>query len=69
MMRFEYQFDDNNPKIIMELSPESDLDQVCEAFGCFLRGAGYIVDGDIVLDPQKNNQPVEQEDYSENSLS
>lgn len=54
MLRMEYQFDETHPKIIIEMSPESTLDQVFEAFEGFLQAAGYRIDGyiDIVAHNQ-----------------
>jgi hypothetical protein len=54
MMKFSYQFDEKSPTITMELSPESTLSEVFEAFGAFLQGAGYTVDGPITIEGATN---------------
>lgn len=47
MMKFEYQFDDKSPRVSIELSPESSLGDVIEAFESFLKAAGYSFDGQL----------------------
>ncbi len=56
-LEFFYQFTDKDPKTIMTLSPESDLDAVLTAFEGFLKAAGYSFDG--VLDFVDNEGPKE----------
>lgn len=46
-MVFTYQFSDVDPKITVELSPDSDLDRVLEAFEQFLLGAGFSFEGQL----------------------
>lgn len=46
-MKFEYQFDENSPKITVELSAGADLSTILEQFECFLRGAGYVFEGEL----------------------
>lgn len=54
MLKFEYQFDENMPKVTLEMSPESDLPEVLEAFQSFLLGAGYVFNGHIeILEEEK----------------
>jgi len=46
-MIFSYQFNDGNPKISVELSPESALPEVLEAFESFLIASGYKFTGQL----------------------
>lgn len=46
-MQFIYQFEPNAPKVTMEISPESSLPDVLEAFESFLRAAGYSFEGTL----------------------
>lgn len=57
MIKFEYQFDDTAPKVVLELSPESSLPEVIDQFELFLLASGYSFEGhldfyeDVVLSP------------------
>lgn len=46
-MYFEYQFNDQSPKVTISLSPESSLPEVVESFESFLRACGYSFDGSL----------------------
>lgn len=52
---FEYQFDDKSPKVSMELSPESTIDEAIEAFEAFLRAAGYYLNGPLVIESKESS--------------
>lgn len=47
MMKFEYQFDAEHPKVTIELSPEATLSEAVEQFEAFLKAAGYSFDGKL----------------------
>lgn len=55
MMKFEYQFDENSPKVTVELSAESDLPTVLEQFEGFLKAAGYPVEGTLDFIEEETN--------------
>jgi len=57
MMIFEYQFEEHEPKVRVELSPQSALPEVLEQFEAFLRAAGYSFDGyvDIIEAEETDN--------------
>ena len=57
-MEFTYQFDKNEPRVVVTLSPQSSLDEVLLAFDNFLRGAGYVFVGqiDIVDDVPQDSE-------------
>ena len=55
MMKFSYQCDEDAPKIEMSISPHSSLEEVFEAFEDFLRGAGYVLEGNVTLIDDSNN--------------
>jgi hypothetical protein len=46
---FEYWHGPGTAKVSMELSPDSDLDEVCQAFEQFLLGAGYSFTGRVEI--------------------
>lgn len=46
-MRFEYQWDENSYKVVMELPNSSTLPEAVEAFDRFLKAAGYVFDGTV----------------------
>ena len=52
MIKFEYEFDDDSPRIEMTLQPTSTLPQVLQSFEAFLRASGYVFNGmvDIIDD-------------------
>lgn len=49
MMRFEYQFEEGDEKIVVELPSESTLEEALDAFGRFLRAATYNFTGDVII--------------------
>lgn len=49
MIVFEYQYDTNYPKITIEMHKDADLLELCEQFESFLRTAGYVFDGHVVI--------------------
>jgi hypothetical protein len=55
MIKFEYQFEELAPKIVVEMDSQSTLDEVVQEFTNFLRGAGYVFEGelDFVVDEAK----------------
>ncbi len=57
-MKFEYQFDTHTPKITMELSNESVLPDVLEAFEMFLIASGYVFDGKLDIVPVFSTEEV-----------
>jgi hypothetical protein len=50
MLKFENQYDKNFPKITIELSSDSSLSEVLQAFQTFLKGCGYVFDGEIIIE-------------------
>ncbi len=60
LMEFFYQFDSKHPAVSMKLSPESSLPEVFEAFEAFLRGAGYVINGEIDLVDRVNYGPQDE---------
>lgn len=55
MMKFEYQFDENSPKVTVELSAESCLPDVIEQFEHFLLAAGYSFEGTLDFVEEHND--------------
>jgi len=47
MLRFEYQFDENYPKVLVEMSSESNLSDIVQQFEGFLKAAGYSFAGHL----------------------
>ena len=47
MIKFEYQYDDQSPKISVELHADSSLPDVIEQFERFLLAAGYSFEGTL----------------------
>ncbi len=60
LMEFFYQFDSKSPAVSMKISPQSTLTEVFEAFGAFLRGAGYVIDGEIDIVDVNGNVPQDE---------
>jgi len=56
MILLSYQFDKDSPKTTVELSAESTLPQVLEAIQLFLAGAGYYVNGELVIEEDALNK-------------
>ena len=54
MIKFESQYDENTGKVTIELSSDTSLPDVLEAFERFLKATGYSFDGviDIVEEAQ-----------------
>lgn len=50
MMKFSYQFDENAPKIKMQLDPQASLKDILIEFKRFLLACGYTVKGDVVIE-------------------
>ena len=45
---FRHQYDENGPEIILRLkNADANLDKVLEAFGAFLKAAGYSLPGEL----------------------
>lgn len=49
-MKFEYQYDKEQEKVIMELPKDATLSEVLEGFQRFLLAVGYSFEGDLMLD-------------------
>lgn len=49
MMKFIQEHSYDNSKIVYEISEDSTLDEVLDAFACFLRGCGYNINHDDYL--------------------
>ncbi len=49
MIQFIYQYDKNSEKISVELSADSTLTEVLDAFSRFLKAASYQFDGEIMI--------------------
>lgn len=49
-IEFTYQYAEGEPKVTMILHPDSDLNQVIEAFEKFLFAAGYSFTGNLYID-------------------
>lgn len=47
MITFIYQYDENSPKVTVELPADSSLPDVLEQFEGFLKAAGYGVEGTL----------------------
>jgi hypothetical protein len=48
--KFVYQYSPSHPKVVIELHRDSTLhDDVLPAFEGFLKAAGYVFDGEIVI--------------------
>ena len=47
MIKFESQYKEDMPKVIVELHSDSDLTQVLEAFDSFLKATGYEFTGSV----------------------
>ena len=57
-MKFTYQFDHHTPSITVELSNESALPDVLEAFEMFLIAAGFCFDGKVDIVPVFSTEEV-----------
>jgi hypothetical protein len=55
MIEFFYQFGDRHPAVSIRMSPDTALPELLQAFGEFLRGAGYHFNGDIEI--VENGEP------------
>lgn len=51
MFKLEYQYEEGDPKIVMELHRDTTLPQALVAFEQFLRAAGYSFDGTVDIVP------------------
>jgi hypothetical protein len=64
MMTFHYQYDEKSPEVTIKLpSPDITVGEALEAFASFLRGCGYGIEGDLVLEPEEVNVAAEEETY------
>ena len=52
---FEYQFNKTAAKASLELSPEATLEEIIEAFERFLKAAGYVFNGQLIIDYKEPN--------------
>ena len=59
MIKFEYQFEELAPKIVVELDSQSTLDEVVQEFTNFLSGAGYVFEGDLDIVNDRENDSEE----------
>ena len=59
MIKFEYQFEELAPKIVVEMDSQSTLDEVVQEFTNFLRGAGYVFEGDLDIVNDRENDSEE----------
>lgn len=55
MIKFEYQYDENSPKITVELHPDTSLPDLIQSFQDFLKGAGYVFDGELDFTEEETN--------------
>lgn len=58
MIRFEYQFDQHTPKIIVETTAEATLTDLLGAFESFLIAAGYNFEGNVDIVPPFKTEEV-----------
>lgn len=54
-MKFEYQYNEGGPKIIVDLHRDATLTEALEGFKAFLLAAGYIFEGDVEI---VNDEPT-----------
>ncbi len=48
MMRFEWQYDKDSAKVVVEIpNPDADLEEVITHFEGFLKAATYVFDGTL----------------------
>lgn len=55
-MRFEYQWDADSPRIVVELPAYATLSDVVEAFNGFLRASGYVFDGQLTIQEAEEDE-------------
>lgn len=52
-MEFIYQFSDVDPRVSVRISPQATLDEAIQSFEGFLKAAGYIFDGELIIESKE----------------
>lgn len=60
MMKFTYQYNEDEPKVEFTLSPEISWMDALQQFEHFLRGAGYLFDGHFDIVYAEGEEPKDE---------